>query len=355
MRVMVRRRTRRGNRSALFRGKHPSRWNFWEEGQSSSLLSLWLSCKEQFRLMVVEGWINDRTPLSFAFGTCMHWCLEQAYSAREAPSQKGCRRLVEEFESLWKKERPNAPKSQLQVQEMVYGLAEAVLPTYFKRWAGDFKDGKYPKGHNTARIKKWEGLETRFKIKYTYPDGKSTWICGTRDGLFRDEGKYLRLFDTKCRSVISEEDTIDTLPSDLQQMLYNWATLEQTKEAPAGTLMNIVRRPGHRRGKEESLREFFERVRKDVEKPNRWDHYFIRIEMDLTKKEILDWKRTFLDPLMEDFRGWWEGRHPHYTNPKSLISKYGRCGMFNAICFGNFAGLSRKKAGTILNYQTEKA
>src|SRR3990167_10800538 len=112
MRVMVRRRTRRGNRSALFRGKHPSRWNFWEEGQSSSLLSLWLSCKEQFRLMVVEGWINDRTPLSFAFGTCMHWCLEQAYSAREAPSQKGCRRLVEEFESLWKKERPNATKSQ---------------------------------------------------------------------------------------------------------------------------------------------------------------------------------------------------------------------------------------------------
>lgn len=337
----------------LFQGVHPSNWDFWVEGVSSSLLGSWINCREQFRLGVIEGWRNPKTPIYFAFGTCGHWVLQHAYEQEDLPSQKDVRSLVGDYEKLWKSEWPNPPASQKQTMEMVYGLNEAILPTYFRRWAGDFPGEKYPVAHNTARIKKWVALEKRFKIQYVYPDGAFTWINGTRDGLFEDKHGDLRVFDSKFRSVINEADTQETLPSDLQQMLYLWSVLEEKGEAPAGTLMNITRRPGHRRGQQESLKEFFARVAKDVSNPRKWDHNFFRIEMDITKKEILQWKARVLDPLMWDIRGWWEGRHPHYQNPHALISKYGRCSLFNAVVHGNFSGLVRRKPGSTLSYQTD--
>lgn len=332
-----------------------SRWNFWEEGVSSSLLNLWLTCREQFRLEVVEGWRSHNTPFYFAFGTCSHWCLQQAYAKPEIPNAKGVAKLVGDFERLWKKERPQAPQKQRESQEKVYGLAEALLPTYFQRWAGDFPGEKYPRRHNTVQPKTWEGLEKRFEYTYTYPDGKKVPIRGTRDGLIYDAKRKLWLFDSKFRSVINEEDTLDTLPHDFQQMLYLLVTMEEYKQAPAGTVMNIARRPGHRQGQNEGLREFLKRVAKDVANPKRWDHYFMRVQMDITPREIQEWRTTQLDPLMLDVRAWWEGRAPHYMNPNALISKYGRCQMFNAIVFKNYNGLYRRPAGSIMNYQTDLA
>lgn len=330
-----------------------SRWNFWEEGVSSSLLSGFLSCREQFKLSVVDGWRSHFVPLAFSFGTCMHWCLEHAYQLKSPPGAKQCKRIVAEFEKLWKKERPNAPRRQQEIQELSYGLAEAVLPTYFIRWAGDFKGEEYPKRHNTARPAKWLGLETRFKIGYKYPDGAITWICGTRDAMFLTPKNHVRIFDTKCRSIINEEDTQDVLPFDLQQMLYLWATWKETGKCPTGTTMNIIRRPGHRRGSDEALSSFLARVAKEVANPKKWDHYFIRIEMDVTPDEIRAWQKKVLDPLMLDIRAWWEGKAPHYMNPNALISKYGRCSMFDIIVHGNTTNHFRRSAGSIMAYQTD--
>lgn len=330
-----------------------SRWNFWEEGISSSLAGQFLSCREQFRLTVVEGWRSQYVPLSFSFGTCMHWCLEHAYKSKNPPTAKACKLLVSEYERVWKKERPNAPTRQLEVQELAYGLAEAMLPAYFVRWAGDFNGHEYPKRHNTARPKKWVGLETQFKIPYVFPDGKQTWIRGTRDAMFRTPKDNLRIFDTKCYSVINEEDMQATLPFNLQQMLYLWATWKEVKEFPVGTTMNIIRRPGHRRKSDESLSSFLKRVAKEVSDPKKWDHYFLRVEMDVAPDEIRNWQQTFLDPLMCEIRMWWEGKSPHFMNPNALITKYGRCGMFDMIVSGNTSNYFRRQAGSIMSYQTD--
>lgn len=330
-----------------------SRWNFWEEGVSSSLLSQFLSCREQFRLSVIEGWKSHDVPLALSFGTCMHWCLEQAYARMRPPGAGECKKLVGEFEKVWKRERPNAPQRQLQVQEMAYGLAESVLPSYFVRWAGDFKGRKYPVRSPSARPEKWLALEERFKVPYVYPDGKKTYVVGARDGLFQTPKGYVRVFDSKCLSVINEEDMQDSLPKNLQQMLYLWATWKERKSVPQGTTMNIIRRPGHRRGSEENLSRFFARVAKDVANPKRWDHYFIRIEMDVTSQEVKDWQRTFLDPVMMELRMWWEGRVPHYMNPGALITKYGRCSLFNIIVNGNCSNHFRRERGKVLSYHTD--
>lgn len=330
-----------------------SRWDFWEEGVSSSLLSSWLTCREQFRLGVVEGWRSYYTPLALAFGTCMHWCLEKAYSEKYPPNAGRCRALIASFETLWNREQPNAPTRQREVQQRVYGLAEAVLPSYFQRWAGDFLGEKYPVKNGTPVPVKWLALEKQFSVPYVFPDGMQTWIRGTRDAVLEDKRKDVWVFDSKCRSIINEEDTIDCLPTDLQQMLYLWAYVEETKKYPTGTVMNIVRRPGHRQGSEEDLKSFFARVSKEVSNPKKWDHYFIRFAMRVTPKEIDEWKTRVLDPIMADVRGWWEGRSPHYLNPLALVSKYGRCAMFNAITANNFTGLYRRAPGSVMKYQTD--
>lgn len=342
---------------AKFQGRHESVWNPWVEGLSSSTLGLWLKCREQFRLEMVEGWRNESVPLALAFGTCMHWCLERLYQANVVPAdpKKWAKKRVSEFEALWKEERPGASQKQLETQERVYGLAEAVLPAYVQRWAGDFPGGEYPVQTKVAAPKKWAALETRFKVWWTFSDGKQMPIVGTRDGLFRDKRGKLRVFDTKCRSIINEEDTIDLLPTDLQQMLYLWSVWSEFGEVPAGTTMNIVRRPGHRQGTDESLKEFCARVAKEVSDPKRYDHYFMRFQMDITLGEIESWRDNVLGPILEDFRAWWEGRAPHYLNPEALVSKYGRCAMFGKIVFNNNVGLYRRKPGTVMKYQTDIA
>lgn len=333
----------------------PSRWDFWKEGVSSSTLGLFLTCREQFRLEMVEGWRSYHTPLAFAFGTCGHWIIEQAYAEVDPPNAAGVRKLVKQYEVLWRKEIPNPPKYVEEMMQKVFGLAEALMPTYFERWMGDFygKDW-YPVEHNTAAPEEWIGLEERFRIPFTFDDGRQTWINGTRDGLFSDHRNDVFTIDHKFRSVINEDQITDTLPFDLQQMLYLWANSQVYPDRKiAGTVMNIVRRPGHRQLKGEPDRKFYQRVADDVADPKRWDHFFMRFEMRITSQEITRWFHDQLTPIMNDLRAWWEGTGPHYLNSNNLVTKYGTCGMYEPIVHNNFTGCYQRDAGTLMNYQSQ--
>ena len=335
----------------LWRGK-PSRWDFWSEGVTSSLLSSFLECREQTRLYYVEGWKPKGTKLALAFGTCCHWVLENIYrGSKSAPSPVLPKAVIRMYDQRWKDEVGKPSQQQIEVHNMAVGLANVVLPHYLRRWAGDFPGGKYLGKPGVPVPAKWLGLEKQFSVPYTYPDGKKTRIRGTRDGVFQDKNGDVWVFDTKCRSVIIEEDIEDTLPLDLQQMLYLWAYEQETEKVAAGTVMNIIRRPGHRLGRDESLGVFFKRVGKEVEKKP--DHYFLRFKMEVTGSDMIHWRREVLDPLMQDVRNWVEGGGAHYLNPNSLITKYGRCNLFNAIVHNDFTDCRRVEPGRVLDYQSE--
>jgi hypothetical protein len=160
--------------------------------------------------------------------------------------------------------------------------------------------------------------------------------------VFLDPRGKVYVFDTKCLSVVNEADIVATLPLDLQFMLYLWVTREELKKMPAGITMNIPRRPGQHWLVQDTLQSFLERVQKDVSNAKRYDHYFIRFDMDITKGELDWWKRNQLDPIMLDLRLWWDGVTPHYMNPKNLVTKYGRCGMFDAITAHDTSGLEQR-------------
>lgn len=342
-------------RDDLWQGSHPSAWSFWKDGVSSSLLSLFLTCREQFRLSVVDGWKSRTEPLYFGFGTCGHWLLERAYQVRtgKCPDKTWLKHRLREYEKAWTASAKQPTAKQMEQQDMIYGLHECLMPSYFKRWSGDW-GGKYPRPTKVANPKKWLALEQRFTVPFEFPDGRVVPIRGTRDGMYECGSRGMWVFDSKFRSVIIEDDILDTFPFDLQQMLYLWAAWRETGKVPSGAVLNVTRRPGHRLGKQELVSDFYDRVAAEVADRNRWDHYFMRFQLEITKGELQEWEDRTLRPLLLDLRGWWEGTVPHYLNPLNLVTKYGRCEMFLPITKDVYSQCYRRSDG-VMDYQENLA
>jgi hypothetical protein len=337
---------RNGSGDDLFRGRHPSLWKFWRHGVTSSFLDRYQDCMEQTRLHYVEGWNSRGNGLGIEFGSGMHWVFERAYGQHfeflkkkidnAAALKRYGSEMTSRYEKHWLSIVETPTQKQLEQQEHAYGLMQAMLPTYFRRWDGDFKGGKYTYTNDTTHPVKWHSLEEIFSVNYEFPDGRIVPIRGRRDGLFYDARGDLWVFDTKCRSIVNDQDVLGTMHVDLQQMLYLWVTWKQGI-VPKGGIINIPRRPGHRKLKSDSsLQGLLGRAEKEVSLPRNFDHYFFRFQMSITEAEIKDWQATRLDPMMQDVRDWWEGRRPHYPSDTHLISKYGRAAMFTPITRGEF-------------------
>jgi len=312
-------------------------WDFWEHGVSQSFIQLFRSCKEQTRLAFVEGWTSRKSSLALDFGTCCHVALSELHGKKKVPTVNQIDRAIDVFEKDWKREYPKPTTKQTEEIHHVMALAKPVLEAYVKRYAGDW-GGKYPFRNKTVVPATWLHLESRFRVPFEFEDGKIVWLNGRFDGGFEDNRKIARkwLFETKTKAMIQEDIIVDLLPLDVQVMLYLWALWKTEGVRPTGVLYNVIRRPGLRQGKAEQFVDFIKRVREDVFKPARQDHYFIRWELQITKKELEVWERTQLRPMLEEIRLWWEGKSPHYLNESALVAKYGRCSLYEPIVNGNF-------------------
>lgn len=303
------------------------RWNLYEDGISATGLELFLEDKEQFRLAQVKGWRSKNTKPSLAFGDFGHCVLEKAYGSVSLPRDGDVQRWVAEVQKDKRKEMGRLTEFQSDALEKTAGLVEIVLQAYIKRWAGDWKGGTYPIKTIVATPAKWLSLEEWFEVPFDFGNGRPIKIVGKRDGVFETTRRTTWVQDHKFKSVIKEEDIALTLPYDTQQMLYLWVSWKQGLK-PAGTVLNVIRRPGqHDTG---NLKQFLDKVRKDVN-PKRWDHYFLRFAMPVTKTEVEAWANRFLFPALSELRDWYEGKVWHYLRPGSLMNKYGRCDLFDLI------------------------
>jgi hypothetical protein len=328
--------------SDLFQGKTPSLWKFWKDGVTSSFFEKFVQCKEQTKLHYVDGWSGRNIPIGIEFGSCCHWVLEQAYQRRdhvavllEHPVDRlgqQVKEWVSQYEKYWRQEVRVPSSAQLSTQELIYGLAEVIIPEYVKCYAGDFT-GEYAQGLNVYP-KEWLSLEEVFMVPYVYPDGKTVPVRGRCDGIFKDKNSGIWVFDTKCRSVIQEDILVKEMPFDPQFMLYSWVGKQRYKTTPKGIVQNIIRRPQQRLSGYTSLKSMLERVRDEVRR--RPQYYFIRIDLSFSPQEMTDWENRVLHPMMQEVREWWEGK-PYYYNGRALSSKYGPCELFAAITSGNFS------------------
>lgn len=323
---------------------HTKFWNLYKHGLTASSIEKWLSCHEQFRLTYVEGWSSHNVSMAIEFGSCVHWVLEQVYQKgnTEFPTPKEVELLVLDYQQYWEKLVQAPTATQLEQQEMVYALAEATLPSYFRRYNGDLTGNYNFKLEGVDAPVKWVKLEEVFKYDYKMPDGRIIPLRGRKDGTFLNKKDQLFVFDTKTKGQINEETIAAMLPVHFQMMLYLWIEAQQSEIYPRGVQLNIYRRPLLRRGKEESLPDFALRVKTDCSQQSRFDHYFTRLQMVITKSEINHWHDTTLLPILTAIQQWYHGISPHYATHAAL-GTYGPCDTFGMILNGDQTGLYKRR------------
>lgn len=285
-----------------------------KDGVTQSLLSSWRQCR--FKAMhSLHGYTSKRTSMALTYGTITHAVLEDVYGLvmdkklKSSPSSMFLKRIIKKTERRFKKENPGLDAMELQDLEESLAIAEATLPSYFKFWhKEDFK--KY----------KWRSLEQQFAIPYKTKDGRKTVIRGKKDGVYGE--RFIRLFETKTKSMINIGALVDTLSFEFQCMLYMWAVKKTYKKIPVGITYNIIRRSALRRKVSEPLKQFMKRVEDDVEK--RPDFYFIRLRSNVTRREMATFEEE-LEEIIVEFLDWCEGKAGHYKSTNECIGKYGRC------------------------------
>lgn len=301
------------------------------DGISQTLLGKWLACRQLARYDL-QGWTSKFTPASMIQGTIGHAILQHIYEAHRTkamgavPSKEQFKKTINGVEKIWLAENPRPSRQMLQDLEFALLFAEILLPIYFDYWKEDFKKLA------------WEKLEGEFKIPFQLKDGRKTFIRGKMDGVFKRNGLWL--FESKFKSRIEEEDIIEVLAIDLQVMLYLWALGKGYALTPSGVLYNVVRRPGLKLGKAETLPQLGKRLEKDILK--RTDFYFYRFEVATDKDDIAKWTLEF-EQMVKDFMDWWENKVGHYKNtPNSCITKYGRCQFLSACVNNEYHNLTKR-------------
>ena len=292
-------------------------WDLYKNGISVSFLQSFLTCQEQCRLKYIEGWMPKKVPLSMQFGSLCHKILE-LHNVEE-----GTKAYRKEF----KKEKDLILPSEYEQLEMAELLAEAIMPAYFEAWGANDKK------------RKWLVKEHRFSMKV-----EGVKFKGFLDGVFRDDQGGIWLFESKFMSQIDDDVIQDSITFDLQCMAYlKYLTTRYDPKTIKGVCYNIVRRPGQRRGANESLQKFQARIKNEVSKLSNRDHYFKRWLMHITPEEIDKYWDKVLLPVVRHVIHWWDNGMPSYPNPMSLVTKYGKCDMFDLIVFDRTEGYRKRK------------
>jgi len=301
-----------------------------KHGVTQSILQGFLKCRVYADLSI-QGWTSLKTGASLQFGEITHTILEKVYvqvrdDHRDSPPDaEEINQMIEDEVEAWEKS-PRGSRAGGEAHQQLQqnaALLQAVLPGYFKFW-----------GKEDFKKVKWVDLEKEFEVM----------LCGIKfrgkiDGVFRDASKGLNLLETKTKGRIEEQNLSDLLAFDFQTDTYALAAEKIYGELPKGARYNILRRPGERQLKGESLESYTHRVGQRVLKEPK--HYFIRYRIDKPRVEIKEFRRQ-LELKVKEFVAWREGKLPTYRNETACLDRYGAC-RFLPICANkNYNGFYKR-------------
>ncbi len=298
------------------------------DGVSQSMLGTWLNCREKARLNILQGWSALGTSKPFTFGTISHGVLERAYAAIRAGKIKKVDHLLERTkgwmeESLeaWREENPKRTTDADDLAEECAAIIFEMHPRYFFHW---FKEDTEVE---------WMHVEDKFSIPIKMPDKEMVPMVGRFDGSFMLK-KKLWLLETKNKSQWPER-LGEILPLDIQLGYYLTALYAIKQMEPHGVRYNLLRRPGERRGANESLVAYVKRIGGNIAKKP--DHYFQRLEIRLEQSEREE-HRFRAEKLVTEFYLWWKNedhaKRDLLWNSGQCESKFGVCNNI-AICANN--------------------
>lgn len=304
-------------------------WDFKRDGMTVSSCQKFLACREQFRLEYVEGWQQSALKMPFEFGNLLHSTIARFLDRRIKPLP--IEKQTALYEKQWNANHPQATPANKEMMEEAYCFMEALWPTYIEIYKDD------PKHH-------WDYVEDKFTIEIPEVD---TIFRGIIDGVCLESQQKRYVLENKGNSQINENDIEDVLPYSFQNMTYLVAYWKKHGTPPDGVWFNVIRRPGSKRHKNETLKDYVVRLRGLIAKEP--DHYFYRWKVTITKARIERWYAETLVPMLQEVKLWVDGKIPHYMNPEALIGRYGRSDMFDVITKQNFSFVHRKPVSSRLD------
>jgi len=279
--------------------KIPSMNLLLDPGVTQGLVSTFLFCRMKF--MYATNIIRTiKKSLNFFFGSFGHEMLESWYKAKKynIPSYKG-----KEFT--------------LDKQYMELGKAKMIAVM-----------------ENYTRIYKKDSF-TSIEFEFDFLDSSK---------LFRRRGKIDAvtkngyIVDHKFKGRITPDEISEKLTFDFQMLYYITSYEMLTGKKINGVLYNIIRNPGMKQGKGESLKQLTKRISDDMKQ--RPEHYFMRFECKFTAQDKAKFNRELLYKVM-DMKDVVTGKNYPYKNEGSCTGIFG-CEFLKACSSDSLEGYKKE-------------
>lgn len=285
-------------------------------GVSQSLIGRWLANRKTFELYALRGlqpYEQFSAPLEF--GNMFHLCEEQYGKSRaKSKGSKGVASAKSWQQALEEYTRELIKKYQMDADKIAhwYQMCLALFPEYVEYWAREKSEKERSVLFN----------EHTFDVPYTLPSKRVVRLRGKRDGgsIFTKGGLRhdgLWLDENKTKSSIDQTKICRQLKFDLQTMTYLvamyadknlpvseafWTTTETKYQGDEirGVRYNVIRRSAHK-----STDSMLKKLHEDVA-DNRGGEWFGRWTVPITAKEVLVFRETCLDPVLEWMCVWYD-------------------------------------------------
>lgn len=278
-----------------------------EDGVTQSMLCSFLSCRERFRLRVVEGLQPEPEFDHYTeYGHMWHLCDEHRNGDWQGE-------LVRYAQDLATRFRPQ----QEQISKW-YNVCKVQYEVYLE----------YQAAHKNRTKTKQLLPEYVFSVPYTIPDGRQVLLRGKWDGLnLEGSGKgQLTLQENKTKGEINEEQLRRQLLFDIQTMFYVTALdvaldrhklegLEKYKRV-SRVRYNVIRRPlsggkdsirplkATKNKPAETMKEYYARLGDRIR--DHPEYYFMDWLVTLTAGDIGKFCGRFLNPVLTQLCDWWD-------------------------------------------------
>lgn len=291
------------------------------DGVTQSLLGGYLSCKERFRLHVIEGITSaDVWNHRMGYGNMWHVCEE--YFAQVKTDLLSGASWVNALTAYTRAECKKYPLQQQEISKW-YKICLVQFPIYVKYWSK----------HKDVIQRTPLLQEEVFNVLYALPSGRTVRLRGKWDSvdlLGKNKGAGVYVKENKTKSDINERQIKRQLTFDLQTMTYLAALTEETRRLDdssvklkasyrdgehrkfypiLGVTYNVVKRPRQYQGKKETEAQFLERLKGIIEESP--EEFFMRWKCEVSSEDVLRFRCECLDPILEnllDDYEWWTSK-----------------------------------------------
>jgi len=289
------------------------------QGLTQGLIMCYLKCRREFMLRLNE-WGKESKKITFANGSITHDSLDMIYthykSTGKPPSLLSIKAFINGYDTanpswLGAGHKEEIPK--------IKAVAYVVVTEYMRYYRKDFETMEIIGAENVFDVI-WKGYRLR----------------GKKDLRFRIAGKKW-LIETKTMARIDESEIEDKISFDFQSQFYTHAEEVEYKETVCGVIYNVVRNPGHKVGKDETLKAFTGRLRKAVRKDPA--HFFKRWSIPYTDADKKEFKKELLYKL-DEIKMLLQGKIHVYRNEKNCVTRF-QCSFLRACASGKLVGYTK--------------